>query len=48
MNERIEYSFHGRRDRLFPPSEAQFRMAAMNRFGYRGLMWDKLISFAKN
>ena len=46
MNERIESAFHGRRDRIFPPSEGQFRMAAMNRFGYRGLMWDKLIHFA--
>jgi lipid biosynthesis B12-binding/radical SAM protein len=46
MNERIESAFHGRRDRIFPPSEGQIRMAAMNRFGYRGLMWDKLIHFA--
>ena len=45
MNESIESAFHGRRDRIFPPSEGQIRMAAMNRFGYRGLMWDKLISF---
>ncbi len=48
MNERIESEFHGRRDRIFPPSEGQIRMAAMNRFGYRGLMWDKLISFTSN
>ena len=48
MNERIESAFHGRRDRIFPPSEGQMRMAAMNRFGYRGLMWDKLINFARN
>jgi lipid biosynthesis B12-binding/radical SAM protein len=48
MNARIESAFHGRRDRIFPPSEGQIRMAAMNRFGYRGLMWDKLISFARN
>ena len=48
MNERIESAFHGRRDRIFPPSEGQMRMAAMNRFGYRGLMWNKLINFARN
>lgn len=48
MNEKIESAFHGRRDRLFPPSEGQIRMAAMNRFGYRGLMWDKLINFSRN
>jgi hypothetical protein len=45
MNARIESAFHGRRDRIFPPSAGQIRMAAMNRFGYRGLMWDKLIHF---
>jgi radical SAM superfamily enzyme YgiQ (UPF0313 family) len=48
MNERIESAFHGRRDRFFPPSEGQIRMATMNRFGYRGLMWDKLINFSRN
>jgi hypothetical protein len=45
MNEKIELAFNGRRDRVFPPSEGQFRMAAINRFGYRSLMWDKLIHF---
>ena len=44
MNEYIASAFHGRRDRIFPPSEGLIRMAIMNRFGYRGLLWDKLIS----
>ena len=48
MNEHIASAFHGRRDRIFPPSEGLIRMAAMNRFGYRGLLWDKLISFEKD
>ena len=45
MNENIASAFHGRRDRIFPPSEGLIRMATMNRFGYRGLLWDKLVSF---
>ena len=48
MNAKIEKAFHGRRDRIFPPSEGLIRMAAMNRFGYRGLLWDRLISFNGN
>lgn len=45
MNAKIVKAFHGRRDRIFPPSEGLIRMATMNRFGYRGLLWDRLISF---
>jgi lipid biosynthesis B12-binding/radical SAM protein len=45
MNQRITMAFRGRRDRIFPPSEGLIRLAAMNRFGYRGLLWDKLVSF---
>jgi len=45
MNQMIRKAFKGRRDRIFPPSEAHLRIAAMNRFGYRGIIWDKLISF---
>jgi radical SAM superfamily enzyme YgiQ (UPF0313 family) len=48
MNARIEKAFQGLRDRFFPPSEGLIRMATMNRFGYRGLLWDKLISFKRN
>jgi lipid biosynthesis B12-binding/radical SAM protein len=48
MNAKIVKAFHGRRDRIFPPSEGLVRMATMNRFGYRGLLWDKLISFKRN
>ena len=48
MNEHIASAFHGRRDRIFPPTEGLIRMATMNRFGYRGLLWDQLISFEKD
>ena len=47
MNSTIKTAFHGRRNRVFPPSESFIRIAAMNRFGYRGLLWDKLISFTQ-
>ena len=45
MNTTIAAAFRGHRNRIFPPSEALIRMATMNRFGFRGLLWDKLISF---
>jgi lipid biosynthesis B12-binding/radical SAM protein len=48
INEYIAADFRGRRDRIFPPSEGLLRMATLNRFGYRGLLWDRLISFEKN
>ena len=47
MNEAITRAFRGRRDRIFPPSEGQKRLAVMHRFGYRGLLWDTLIPFTK-
>jgi lipid biosynthesis B12-binding/radical SAM protein len=48
MNEAITASFRGRRDRVFPPAEGQKRLSIMQRFGYRGLLWDTLIKFPKN
>jgi lipid biosynthesis B12-binding/radical SAM protein len=48
MNLMIAESFRNRRDRIFPPVEAQKRMAIMHRFGYRGLLWDTLIKFPQS
>lgn len=45
MNRRIEASFRGRRDRIFPPAEGAERLAVMRRFGFRGPLWDRLITF---
>jgi lipid biosynthesis B12-binding/radical SAM protein len=45
MNEMIFTDFKGKRDRVFPPAEAQKRLSIMHRFGYRGLLWDTLIRF---
>ena len=47
MNGMISASFKNRRDRVFPPTEGQQRLAIMQRFGYRGLLWDTLIKFPK-
>jgi lipid biosynthesis B12-binding/radical SAM protein len=47
MEETIEKHFHGRKNRIFPPSEGLKRMAVMKDFGYRGLMWDRLMRFPK-
>jgi lipid biosynthesis B12-binding/radical SAM protein len=47
MNELIEKAFKGHHEKIFPPSEAHIRMAAMIRFGYHGFLWDKLISFSQ-
>lgn len=47
MNEMISASFKNKRDRVFPPAEGQKRLAIMQRFGYRGLLWDTLIKFPK-
>lgn len=40
----IVKSFHGRRDRIFPPSEGDERLAVMRRFGFKGILWDQLVS----
>ncbi len=45
MNLLLGQGFSGRRDRIFPPSDGQDRMNVLRRFGYRGLLWDTLISF---
>lgn len=45
MNRSIEASFQKRRDRIFPPHEGQLRLEAMKRFGFRGLLWDRLIRY---
>ncbi|MDR1305864.1 MAG: cobalamin-dependent protein [Verrucomicrobiales bacterium] len=45
MNEQIKQSFHGRRDRIFPPDQADEITATMRRLGYRGLLWDLAVRF---
>ncbi len=45
MNEEILQTFNQRREWIFPPSEGQKKLEVMRRFGFRGLLWDKLVSF---
>jgi hypothetical protein len=47
MNKILTEAFRKRRDRIFPPSEGQLRMAVMKKFGYNGILWDQLVSFKK-
>ncbi len=43
MNQQITDACKGRRERLFPPNEALQRLQVMQRFGFKGLLWDQLI-----
>jgi lipid biosynthesis B12-binding/radical SAM protein len=43
MNEAVTRAFRGFRQRIFPPSEGQVRMEVMRRFGFGGILWDRLI-----
>ena len=43
MNQQIADACKGRRERLFPPDEALQRLQVMQRFGFKGLLWDQLI-----
>jgi len=47
MNAMILKSFRNRRERIFPPSAGLEKMAVMQRFGFRGLLWDQLMSFPR-
>ncbi len=45
MNATIKEAFAERRDRIFPPSEGQEQMTMMNKFGFKGILWDQMIAF---
>lgn len=45
MDTAIRGGFQDRRGCFFPPSEGLLRLSVMNRFGYRGLLWDRLVRF---
>jgi lipid biosynthesis B12-binding/radical SAM protein len=45
MNQVLADAFQGRRDRIFPPSQGLEMARVMNRYGFYGLLWDRLISF---
>jgi lipid biosynthesis B12-binding/radical SAM protein len=41
----IETAFNRHRSWIFPPSKSQAKMEIMRKFGYRGVLWDMLVSF---
>lgn len=43
MGEVIAQDFRRDRSRVFPPSDGEMRSKAMRSFGFRGLLWDRLI-----
>jgi len=43
MNQQILAACKGHRKRLFPPEDALQRMQIMQRFGFKGLLWDQLL-----
>ena len=47
MEATIEARFQGQNNRVFPPSEGLKRMEVMKNFGFKGLMWDRLLRFPK-
>jgi lipid biosynthesis B12-binding/radical SAM protein len=47
MHATVRAALNGKRDRFFPPQNGQDRMNVMHRFGYRGLIWDRLIASEK-
>jgi radical SAM superfamily enzyme YgiQ (UPF0313 family) len=45
MNEAIVNAFKNQRNRIFPPSSFDKKAAIMHRFGYKGPLWHKMVSF---
>lgn len=43
LNSRLAAAFQGQRLRFFPPEAARQRMEVLQRFGGRGLLWDRLL-----
>jgi hypothetical protein len=46
MDNMIKTGFKGRRDRIFPPSQGLEMARIMNKYGYYGLLWDRLVRFS--
>ena len=46
MEARIEEDFSSNRNRVFPPYKGAERLDVMKKFGFRGLMWDRLVRFS--
>lgn len=44
MVDTIETAFNKHRSWIFPPSKAHAKMQVMRKFGYRGVLWDMMVS----
>jgi hypothetical protein len=44
----VSESWAGRRDRIFPPHEGQRTAAVLRAFGWKGLLWDRMIRFSSS
>jgi radical SAM superfamily enzyme YgiQ (UPF0313 family) len=45
MEQQVTESWAGRRDRIFPPHEGQRAAAVLRSFGWKGLLWERMIRF---
>jgi radical SAM superfamily enzyme YgiQ (UPF0313 family) len=43
MERQVSESWAGRRDRVFPPHEGQRAAAVLRAFGWKGLLWERMI-----
>jgi radical SAM superfamily enzyme YgiQ (UPF0313 family) len=47
MGSAIETAFNRHRSWIFPPSKSHAKMQVMRKFGYRGVLWDMMVSLPK-
>ena len=47
MNELIKQDARNNRRYIFPPEKGKHMIDAMHTFGYKGLLWDELLSFSR-
>ena len=45
MERQVAQSWAGRRDRIFPPHEGQRAASVLRAFGWKGLLWERMIRF---
>lgn len=48
MEQQVTQSWAGRRDRIFPPHEGQRAALMLRAFGWKGLLWERMIRFPAN
>jgi len=44
INTRVIEAFGKRKDRVFPPSKGELRMKALHMFGFKGLLWNYIVT----